>query len=75
MTEVVSPNLTNIYSDRDLVYQIYYIGAMTSQIIGSIKGFFIPSNNLSETKVTVQDVPQARKYQLKGRCKPCHLKN
>ena len=37
MTEVGSPDPTNTDSDRYSVYQIYDIGAMPSQIIGSVK--------------------------------------
>ena len=35
-------------------------------IIGSVKVILIPSSNVSETKATVQDVPQAKVFQLKG---------
>ena len=42
---------------------------MTSQIIDSVKVTLIPSRNVSETKATVQDVPQAKTFHLKG----CHL--
>ena len=37
MTGVVSPDLTDIDSDRNSVNQIYDISAITSQIIGSVK--------------------------------------
>ena len=67
MTEGGSPELTDKDSDRDSVYQIYDIGAMTSQIIGSIKVASIPSRNVSETKATLKDVPQAKTFQSKGR--------
>ena len=40
---------------------------MTSQIIGSVKVALIPSRNVSETKTTVQDVPQANIFQSKSR--------
>ena len=48
------------------MYQIYDIGAMTSRIIGSVKLALITSKNVSETIVTLQDVPQANIFQLKG---------
>ena len=67
MTGEVSPDLTNIDSDSDSVYQIYDISGMKSRIIGSVKVALIPSSNLSETNATVQDVPQAKTFQLKGR--------
>ena len=67
MTEGVSPDLTDTYSDRNSVYQIYDIGAMTSRMIGNVKFDLIPSRNVSETKVTVQDVPQANTIKSKGR--------
>ena len=67
MTEGGSPDLTNTGSDRYSVDQIYDIGAMTSQMIGSVKVSLITSRNASESKATVQDVPQAKMFQLKGR--------
>ena len=63
MKEGVSPNLTNTYSDIDSVDQIYDIGAIISLMIGSVKVALIPSRNVSETKATVQDVPQANIFQ------------
>ena len=36
-------------------------------MIGSVKVPLIPSKNISETKAVVQDVPQAKKFQSKGR--------
>ena len=42
MTEGELPDLTGINSDRDVVYQIYDIGAMTSRTIGSVKISLIP---------------------------------
>ena len=66
MIEVGSPDLTNIDSEIDSVYQIDEIGAMTSQMIGSVKVALIPSRNISETKATVQDVPHAKTFQSKG---------
>ena len=63
MKEGVSPNLTNTYSDIDSVDQIYYIGAIISLMIFSVKVALIPSRNVSETKATVQDVPQANIFQ------------
>ena len=39
---------------------------MTSRIIGSVKLALITSKNVSETIVTLQDVPQANIFQLKG---------
>ena len=68
MTEGGSPDLTDTDSDRYPVYQIYDIGAMKSQIICSVKVALIPSRNLSETKATVQDMPQVKTFQSKG----CH---
>ena len=67
MMEVGSPDLTNTDSDINSVYQIYVIGATTSQMIDSDKVTLIPSRNVSETKATVQDVTQARTFQSKGR--------
>ena len=66
MIEVGSPDLTNIDSEIDSVYQIDEIGAMTSQMIGSVKVALIPSRNASETKVTLQYVPYAKEFQSKG---------
>ena len=40
---------------------------MTSRIIGSVKVALIISINVSETKATVQYVPQAKTFQSKGR--------
>ena len=40
---------------------------MTSRMIGSVQVALIPSRNVSETKATVQDVPQAKTFQSKGR--------
>ena len=42
MTEGELPDLTGINSDRDVVYQIYDIGAMRSRTIGSVKISLIP---------------------------------
>ena len=67
MTEGWSSELTNTDSDSNSVDQIYDIGAIKSLIIGSVKVDSIPSRNLSESKATVQDVSQAKKFQLKGR--------
>ena len=67
MTEGGYPDLTDTYSDSDSVDQIYDIGAMKSRMIGSVKVASIPSRNVSETKATLQDVPQAKKSQSKGR--------
>ena len=67
MTEGGSPDLTDTDSDSDSVHQIYDIGDMTSQIIGSVKVALIPSRNVSETKATVQYVIQANIFQSKGR--------
>ena len=67
MAEGGSPDLTNTDSDSDSVDQIYDIVAMTSQIIGGVKVASIPSSNVSETKLMVQDVPQVKKFQSKGR--------
>ena len=58
VTEGLSPDLYNIDSDINSVDQIYDIGAMTSQMAGSVKFASIPSSNVSETKLTVQDVIQ-----------------
>ena len=68
MTEGGPPDLTNTYSDSNSVYQLYDIGAMTSQMIVSAKVALIPSSNVSETKATVQYVPQAKIFQSEG----CH---
>ena len=65
MMEGGSPNLTKTDSDRDSVYQIYDIGAMTGRMIDSVKVALIPPRNVSETKATVQDVPQAKTFQSK----------
>ena len=67
LTKGGSPGLTDTDSDSDLVYQIYYIGSMTSRMIFSAKLAFISSINVSETKATVQDVPQANIFQSKER--------
>ena len=67
MTEGGPTDITNTDSDRYSMYQIYDISAITNRIIGSIKVDLIPSRNVSETKATVQDVPQAKKFQSKGR--------
>ena len=67
MTEGGSPDFTNKVSDIDSVYQIYDIWATTSQMIGSVKVSLIPSSNVSETKSTLQDVPQSKTFQSKGR--------
>ena len=67
MTDEVSPDLTDTDSGINSVYQIYDISAMESRITGSVKVALIPSNNASETKTTVKDVPQAKKFQSKGR--------
>ena len=67
MTEVGYPNLADTDRNRNSVDQIYDIGAMTSQIIGSVKVALIPSRNVSESKSMVQDVPQANMFQSKRR--------
>ena len=67
MKKLGSPELTNTDHGINSVYQIYDIGATKSQIIGSAKVALIPSSNVSETKETVQDVPQANIFQSKGR--------
>ena len=67
MVEVGSPDLAKTDSDSDSVDQIYDIGAMKSRSIGSVKAASIPSMNVYETKLTVQDVPQAKTFQSKGR--------
>ena len=59
----VSPDLTDTDSDRDSVEQIYNTSAMTSQMIVSVKDSSIPSRNVSESKATVQYVPQAKTFQ------------
>ena len=66
MKDGVSPDLTNIYSDSNSVYQIYEIGATISWMIGIVKFPLIPSRNVSETKLTIEDLPQANKFQSKG---------
>ena len=43
------------------------IGVMTSRMIGSVKLDLILLRNVSETKVTVQAVPQAKTFHSKGR--------
>ena len=67
MGEGKSPNFANTESDSDSVDQIYDIDAMTSRMIGSITVTSIPSRNVSESKMKVQDVPQAKTFHLKGR--------
>ena len=67
MTEGGSPNLNNTDGHSISLEQIYDIGAMTSQIIGSVKVALIPSRNVSESKSMVQDVPQANMFQSKRR--------
>ena len=67
MMEGGSPELTNTDSDSDSVYQIYDICTMASRIIGSFKVALIPPRNIFETKATVQDVTQARRFQSKER--------
>ena len=67
MTEGESPDLTDKDSNINTVYQIYEISAMTSRMIVSVKVALIPSRNVSETKATVQYVPQANIFQSKGR--------
>ena len=67
MTEGGSPDLTNKYSERNSVDQIYDIGVMTSQIIGSVKFASIPSRIYMNPKATVQDLPQANTFKSKGR--------
>ena len=66
MTEGGSPDLTNTDSDINSVYQIFDIGAMTSLMIVSVKVALIPSRNFSETKTTVQDLPQENTFQSMG---------
>ena len=67
MTEGGSPELTDTDSDSNSVEQIYDIGTMTSRMIGSVKVVSITSRNVSETKETVQDVPQANTLHSKVR--------
>ena len=67
MTEGGTPALVSPDSDSDSVYQIYDIGAMTSRMIFSVKVALIKSRNVSKTKATVQNMPQAKKFQSKGR--------
>ena len=62
-----SPDLTDTDSYSNSVYRIYDIGTMTSRMIGSVKVALIPSSNVSETKVMVQNVPQAKTFQSKVR--------
>ena len=62
MMEGGSPDLTDTDTYSNLVEQIYDIGAMTSQIIGSVKVVLIPSRNASESESTVHDVPQAKTF-------------
>ena len=57
------PELTVTESESDSVDLIYDIGAMTSQMIGSVKFASIKWRNVYETKTTVQDVPQANTFQ------------
>ena len=66
MTEGGSPDLTNKYSERNSVDQIYDLGVMTSQIIGSVKFASIPSRIYMNPKATVQDLPQANTFKSKG---------
>ena len=74
MTEGGSPDLTGTYSDINSVGQIYDIGVMTGHMIGSVKVASITSRNVSETKVMVQDVPQAKAFQSTGRHSTVSLK-
>ena len=67
MKEGGPPDFTNKDSDRNSVYQINYISAMTSRMTGSVKVALIPSMNVSETNNIVQDVPQTKTFQSKGR--------
>ena len=67
MTEGGSPDLANTDSDSNSVYQIYDISAMTSLMIDSFKAALVPLRDVSETKQTVQDVPQAKIFQSKER--------
>ena len=66
MAEGGSPDLTNIDSDRISVDQIYDIGFITSRMIGSFKVASIPSRDVSETKLMVQDVSQDKTFHSKG---------
>ena len=66
MTEGGPPDLTDTYSDRNSVDQIYDIGAMKRQMIGSVNVALITTSNAYETKAMVKDVPQANTFQLKG---------
>ena len=68
MTEVVSPKFVDTDSDSDSVDQIYNIGAMAIQMIGSVKVALMPSRNVSESNATVQDMPQDKMFQFKE----CH---
>ena len=59
MKEGGSSDLTKTDSDRNSVYKIYDIGSMASQMIGSVRVALIISRNVSKTKTSIQDVPQA----------------
>ena len=67
MTEGGSPDLTNINSDSDSVYQTFDISATTSRMIGSVKVALMPSMNVYEKKATMKILPQAKTFQSKGR--------
>ena len=62
MTKGQYTDLANTESDINSVYQIYDIGDMTGQIIGSVKVASIPSRNVSKTKVTVKDMSQKKAF-------------
>ena len=67
MIEGGPTDLTETDSDSDSFYQIYDIDAMTSWMIVSVKVALIQSRNVSEKKEKVQDVPQTKTFQSKGR--------
>ena len=67
MTEGGPHELTDTDSVRNPADKIYDIGAMTSQMIVSVKVASVTSRNLSETKATVQYVPQEKTFQSNGR--------
>ena len=67
MTQERAPDITDIDSDNNSVDQIYNIGAIKRRMIVSVKVYPIPSKNVSKMEVTVQDVPQAKTLQSKGR--------
>ena len=65
MKEVGSLDLTDTEGDSNSEDQIYDIGAMTSQMIVSVKVSSIPPSNVSESKEMVQNMKQVNTFQSK----------